>query len=103
METAWSNALCSNNLAIGHDVLDWALAYTLALRFPTAERLTLALKALPRIAPLLTATLREPVGPKLPAIDEDGREEPGVWELTSILSLEAMVDGGGGFGRSGST
>ena len=52
METAWSNALCSNNLAIGHDVLDWALAYTLALRFPTAERLTLALKALPRIAPL---------------------------------------------------
>ena len=44
--------LCSDDLAVGHDLLDRALADTLALRSPATEGLSLALETLPRIAAL---------------------------------------------------
>ena len=51
---------------------------------------------------LLTVVPALLVPAKFPPKELAGRLEPGVWELRSILSLEAIVEGAT-FGRSGST
>jgi hypothetical protein len=51
--------------------------------------------------PLLTVVCPVLVPANAPAIEDEGLDEPGEPEFKSILSFDAMVAEGVGFGRSG--